>query len=173
MRAFLTIAGAGLMAGPVAAANLTVDVELPRMSVAEYHKPYVAVWIAETNHRVAANLAVWYQQYDGAEGKGEQWLKDVRQWWRRSGRQLELPVDGVSTPTRAPGAHSLTFEADAAPLSGLPAGDYILCVEAAREVGGRELVRIPFTWGGNAAQEQTAQGETELGEITLKIVPSK
>ena len=103
MRAILQLAGfsalAGTLAGPLAgvasAEELAVSVELPKISVAEYHKPYVAVWIARADHSVAANLAVWYQQEDGPEGKGETWLKDMRQWWRRSGRKRRLRCRAV------------------------------------------------------------------------------
>lgn len=75
MKLKLSIAGLGsLIAMPAQADQLIIDVELPRFDVAEYHKPYVAIWIAKPNHSVAANLAVWYQQEDGPEGEGETWL---------------------------------------------------------------------------------------------------
>jgi hypothetical protein len=168
----LTILGAGLVAGSAQASDVALEIEVPRLNVAEYHRPYVAVWVAQPNNRVAANLAVWYQLDDGPEGEGKQWLKDIRQWWRRTGRSLELPIDGVSGPTRAPGTHSLSFSGDAAPFGDLPPGDYVLHVEAAREVGGRELLRIPFTWGMASAFEQTIEGETELGTVSLKLIPT-
>jgi len=44
-------------------------------------------------------------------------------------------------------------------------------VEAAREVGGRELVSIPFTWPAAQATSLQAQGQTELGAITLQVKP--
>jgi hypothetical protein len=66
------------------------------------------------------------------------------------------------------GSHELTFGADHPALQKLTAGDYELVVEASREVGGRELVRIPFTWG-NGPVETAVQGESELGAVTLKI----
>jgi len=167
MRALLTIAGAGLVASQAVATEVAVDITLPRLQVAEYHKPYVAVWVAEPNNRVAANLAVWYQLDAGPEGEGKKWLKDLRQWWRRTGRALDMPVDGVSMPTRAPGTHQMTFAADASPFGDLPAGDYVLHVEASREVGGRELVRIPFHWDGHTSFEHTISGASELGAVTL------
>ena len=52
------------------------------------------------------NLAVWYQ-LDKRDDKGEQWLKDMRQWWRRSGRSASMPLDGVSGATQQPGVHSV------------------------------------------------------------------
>ena len=42
----------------VSAAELALDVEIPRLDVAEYHRPYVAVWIEREDASVAANLAV-------------------------------------------------------------------------------------------------------------------
>jgi hypothetical protein len=50
-------------------------------------------------------------------------------------------------------------------------GDYQLVVEAAREVGGRELLKLPFTWPVAAASEQTQNGEHELGRVTLSLKP--
>ena len=175
MRAILTLAGIGaastLFGAAAQAENMQVSVELPRLNVAEYHRPYVAIWIAREDHSVAANLAVWYQLDEGPEGEGETWLKDMRQWWRRIGRSLDMPVDGISSPTRAPGQHTLAFEREDSPLANLPAGSYLLYVEASREVGGREVLSIPFDWQGDSAAEITVSGETELGDVTLTLKP--
>jgi len=170
MRVTLTIALSGLIASsPAVAATLDINVEIPKLNVAEYHRPYVAVWVEGADQKAAANLAVWYQQGGNAEGHGTKWLPDLRQWWRKSGRSLELPVDGVTGPTRPAGKHALTV--GQAQLKGLPAGQYTLVVESVREVGGRELLKIPFTWPATAAQSGKAQGSTELGLVTLIAKP--
>ena len=173
MRVTLTIALSGLIAtAPAAyAASLDVNVEVPKLNVAEYHRPYVAVWIEGADQKVAANLSVWYQLKDTAEGHGTKWLPDLRQWWRKSGRTLQVPVDGVTGPTRPVGKHPLSFSDRQPQLRDLPAGQYTLVVEAAREVGGRELLKIPFTWPARTAQNGRAQGSTELGAVTLAIKP--
>ena len=49
----------------------------------------------------------------------------------------------------------------------LPAGDYVLVVEAARELGGREAVRVPFRWG--AANAARASGDHELGAVSVAV----
>ncbi|WP_157062686.1 DUF2271 domain-containing protein [Pseudoxanthomonas dokdonensis] len=165
----LTIALSGLLGVPVYAAQLDVTVEVPKLNVAEYHRPYVAIWIEGADNKTAADLSVWYQNTDTKEGHGTKWLPDLRQWWRKSGRTLELPVDGVTGPTRPAGRHSLSF-GDAQPqLAGLAPGQYTLVVEAAREVGGRELLKIPFTWP--AASTGKAQGKSELGAVSLAVKP--
>src|SRR5688500_3115960 len=102
MRPWVPLALSGLMAARASAADLAVTVEVPSMSVAEYHRPYLAIWIERPDQTVAANLAVWYS-VKGSNGEGTKWLKDLRQWWRRAGRDLTLPIDGLSGATRAPG----------------------------------------------------------------------
>ena len=41
------------------------------------------------------------------------------------------------------------------PLAQLKPGQYAVVVEAAREVGGRELLRIPFQWPPQKAEQLT------------------
>lgn len=174
---------------PAAAAGLKVDIEVPQLDVAEYHRPYVAVWLEREDSSVAANLSVWYQQERGkprpqkdgktpeaskGEGGGEagtKWLPDLRQWWRRSGRSLTLPVDGVTGATRPVGTHTLTFDSASPQLKDLAPGSYRLVVEAAREVGGRELLKLPFAWPPTEAAQSDVQGKTEFGRIALTLTP--
>lgn len=165
----LTIALSGLLGAPAYSAEFNVNVEIPRLSVAEYHRPYVAVWVEGADGKSAANLSVWYQMKDTQEGHGTKWLPDLRQWWRKSGRTLEVPVDGVTGPTRPVGRHALEFDDRHPQLARLAPGRYTLVVEAAREVGGRELLKIPFTWPVAAVQTGAAQGKTELGAVRLSL----
>lgn len=152
------------------AGELGVKLEIPQLKTAEYHRPYVAVWLERADQSFAANLAVWYD-VKMQNNKGNEWLKDMRQWWRKSGRELQLPIDGLTSATRAPGEYELTFTTAKAPLKDLPAGDYRLVVEAAREVGGRELVAVPFQWPAKTAKTDTAAGSHELGQISLNVKP--
>lgn len=150
-----------LMSTQAVANELTVNIEIPKIPVAEYHRPYVGVWIE--GEGIKQNLAVWYQ----LDRDGEDWLKDIRQWWRKLGRSETFPVDGVSGATKAPGTHSLILKEGTAPLGNLKPGKYTLYVEAAREVGGRELLQIPFEWPSTRSGE--AQGKSELGKVSLII----
>lgn len=143
-------------------ANGTLTIELPRLQVAEYHPPYVAAWLSHSTTRDLTNLMLWYQLDDKHEG--DKWLKDLRQWWRRSGRTLPLPVDGFSSATRRPGSHTVGLAALA-----LNPGEYTLFVEASREVGGRELLQLPFSWPAAAGKTLTTKGRSELGNITLRL----
>ena len=129
------------------------------------------MWIEKPDQTVAGNLAVWYDLQTSKTEKGTTWLKDLRQWWRKSGRELTMPVDGVSGATRPPGTHVVAFRGDRAVLSNLAPGSYQLVIEAAREVGGRELLRIPFQWPAPNSQPVKAQGQHELGLVQVSVKP--
>lgn len=142
----------------VPAGAATVTVTVPRIGVAEYHRPYVAGWIEPAAGGAQRNLFAWYDIKKGGAEPGHKWLADLRSWWRKGGRSLKLPADGVSGATRAPGAHVIPLPADLKP------GAYTLFVEAAREGGGRELVSVPLSVPIKPA---TASGKTELGPVTV------
>lgn len=154
----------------VGAEDLVLDVEIPALNVAEYHKPYVAIWIESSKGQHQRNLALWYD-HDMRDDEGSKWLKDLRLWWRRSGRQLSMPVDGLSGATRPAGTYELTFSNKSQAIHGLPAGEYQLVVEAAREVGGRELLKLPFQWPAESSIETSQQGSNELGRVKLTVQP--
>lgn len=158
------------LAVPTLAAELSLKLEVPRLEVAEYHRPYIAVWVENPDQSTAAHLAVWYQT-DPKKEDGTQWLKDLRQWWRRGGRELDMPIDGVTGATRPAGMHTLSFKSTDKQLAKLAPGKYNLVVEATREVGGRELLRLPFEWPGTQKQQANANGKTELGAVTLTVIP--
>lgn len=170
MRFFITTALSTLAAGSAIAGEASVTIDIPRLNVVEYHRPYVAIWVESADGGKITNLAVWYDT-KLKDNEGTKWLKDMRQWWRRTGRELTLPADGLSSPTRAPGAQQISFDSASKPLTELAPGRYNLVIEAAREVGGRELLQVPFDWPPKAPVILSAKGENELGTITLKLTP--
>jgi hypothetical protein len=159
------LASAGASA-PVWSAEAMLSLELPRLNVAEYHRPYVAVW-AERAGEPATSLAVWYDQKK-TNNAGAKWLPDLRQWWRKSGRDLELPMDGVSGATRPVGEHKLNLSKA---VAALPGGKYEVVVEVTREGGGREVQRLPLQLPISSAAQLSVQGEHELGTLSLSVKP--
>ena len=161
-----TVGLATVFAAPVLAADpgtMDVTINIPQLKVAEYHKPYVAIWVEKAG-ATAKTVAVWYD-YDMKANEGTKWLRDVRQWWRAAGRTMTFPANGITGATRAPGAQKISFTR--AQLGATAPGQYTLVIEAAREVGGRELLRIPFTWPAKAGAGGRAAGKTELGAVSI------
>ena len=166
---FAAFTGAAAAPAVANAAELAVNVEIPRLNVAEYHRPYVSLWIEGPYQSAVKTLAVWYD-VKKAKNEGATWLKDMRTWWRKAGRSLALPADGVSGPTKAPGKQQVVFSGPQ--MAGLAPGQYTLAVEAAREVGGREVVRVPFAWPAKGGPKSaSAQGSSELGAVSVTAKP--
>lgn len=164
LNTYLTFVAAVGAAGasPALAADLKVSVEVPRIPVAEYHAPYIAVWIERPDATAVGTLAVRFRP------NHEKWLKDMRTWWRKAGRDLSYEADGLSGPTRAPGVQQYSFSSDKGVLKDLAPGQYVLVVDAAREAGGYESVRVPFTWG-KPAKAKSGKGSKELGVVTVTV----
>jgi hypothetical protein len=146
----------GVIAAPATAASVTVTI--PRQNVAEYHRPYVAIWLEPVGGGAARTVALWYETKKTGKEAGTKYLADLRAWWRKGGRSMALPADGISGATRAPGQYTVPLPANIKP------GQYVLTVEAARETGGRELVTLPLTVPNPNAR---TAGKTELGAVTL------
>ncbi len=147
----------------ISAEAFQLTIEVPKINATEYHAPYIATWIESTDRNTVIPSSLWYDDQ-------QKWLKDIRQWWRRTGRTQSKPYDGVTGATRRPGMHKLVLNSqEIAPK--LKPGTYLMMIEAAREVGGREVLSIEFQWPLTAEFESFAQGEKELGKVTLNIKP--
>ena len=158
-----------VVAVPALSAQATLKIQLPRLDIAEYHKPYVAAWIEKASDQsFAGNVALWYDVNKRNNG-GAKWLKDMRSWWRKSGHDTTV-VDGVTGATRTAGEHAINL-LDAKAVAALAPGQYEVVVEAARENGGREVLRVPFEWPLKKAQSAKAQGQGELGTVAFDAKP--
>lgn len=170
MKGMAALALAAGPASPAAAATLALQLKLPAKNSVAYYRPYVAVWVEKAGTPgMVGPLAVWYDTRL-RDDLGKNWLRQLRTWWRSGGEQLQLPADGISGPTRPAGTHTLKFGPAAGLLARLAPGHYQLAVEVAREMGERELLRVPFEWGGPANDAQ-AQGHKELQQISVAIRP--
>ncbi|MDF0488256.1 DUF2271 domain-containing protein [Sphingomonas sp. H39-1-10] len=148
---------AGALAAPASAG--TISVTIPQVPVAEYHRPYVAAWIEPVGGGAAQTVFVWYDIKKKGNEPGTKWLSDLRTFWRKGGRSLALPADGLSGATRPPGTYQIPLPTNLKP------GAYTLYVEAARETGGRELVSVPL---GVPVKPARAAGKAELGTVTIR-----
>lgn len=158
--------GAGLFPGAAAAQTIELTVTLPKLNVAEYHKPYVAVWLQKEGGPTNT-LALWYD-FDMKANEGTKWLNSIRRWWQAGGRNLKVPADGITGATRGPGSHKVNFTAGRGGMPALAPGKYKLNVEASRETGGIERVTLDFTWNGSSATVR-GKGAAELGAITVNV----
>lgn len=170
LKTTLACALTGLYAASGQAASLSIEIEIPRIESTQYHRPYVAVWLQSPDRKLVRDIAVWYD-HKMPKAEGTKWLKDMRQWWRVSGRSQSEPADGITGATQPVGTHTIKIDDTHTALAGLPPGGYQLIVEAAREKGGREVLSLPLPWPTQSAIAVEAKGETELGRVALTVSP--
>ncbi len=141
------------------AATLDIEFALPKPEHGPYHRPYVAVWIEDQAEKPVRLIEVWREKPD--------WIKDLRRFWRKTGRAEQPLVDARTGATKGPGVYHLSWKGDDNQGNSVAAGDYLLVIEAAREHGGRNIVKQKFKWDGSAIDLALPAG-SEIGAVTLK-----
>lgn len=148
--------------------TLTLHVEIPEIDVDPYFRPYIAVWLETSRREPIETLALWYQlPSETATEDGRKWLKDLRQWWRKIGRQDGDALDGVTGATRKPGDYRIAWD-----YSKLVVGEYFMHIEASREEGGRSFKRIPVRINDDLSlslEKNIIASDGELGKISVKV----
>ena len=148
-----------LSASPLPAqAKLAVEFELPSIETSMYARPYVAVWIEDQQRKPVRTVQLWV-------GKDE-WLKDLRSWWRKVGRYDRELVDAVTSATRPAGEYKFVWDGLNDKGQRVEQGNYTFYVEVVREHGGRNYLRQKIELGENAFSHVIAPTE-ETGAIQL------
>lgn len=140
-------------------AKLDIELAIPTIETSIYARPYVAVWIEDKNRKPVRTVQLWV-------GKDE-WLKDIRSWWRKAGRYDRAMVDAVTSATRPPGKYRFTWDGLDHDGNRVEQGDYTFYVEAVREHGGRNYLRQKLKLAENSFTHQLEETE-ETGVITLQ-----
>ena len=146
---------------PDASDAVAIKLEIPEIQARPYHRPYVAVWLETADRKGVQTITLWYE--------GKDWLKDLRQWWRKLGRN-SASLDGVSGATRKPGSYTLSWNGLDASGNPVSPGIYYLNIELAREQGGREFHRQKIELGSIEPQTYRIAGEREVGAIEINVI---
>ncbi|WDG10971.1 DUF2271 domain-containing protein [Vibrio campbellii] len=148
-----------LFAAPLPdSAKVDFEFELPKIDTSMYARPYVALWIEDEKRKPVKTIQLWV-------GKDE-WLKDLRSWWRKVGRYDRELVDAVTSATRPAGQYRFVWDGTNDDGQRIEQGDYTLHVEVVREHGGRNYLRQKIQLADKEARYQIKPTE-ETGVITV------
>ena len=149
--------------------SIKINLQIPRIKTEAYFRPYVVVWLETAKRQPVETLALWYQ-VDSASSQedGGKWLKDLRQWWRKIGRNEQAEYDVVTGATRRPGKHKISWQSHSTAV--LAPGDYFLNFEAAREEAGRTFHRLGIQVKDTPSKQIfKIAAENEFGEISIQL----
>jgi FAD:protein FMN transferase len=124
--------------------ELQVDFEinLPVGEGRRYRRPYVAVWVENQDGFPVRNLLLWVSM--GGAGPF-QWLPDLKRWYRADQARKQVETKDlfftIARPTRQPGKYKVVWDGKDNHGKPVPAGEYTIQIDAAREHGTYQNIR--------------------------------
>jgi FAD:protein FMN transferase len=125
--------------------ELVVNFEInqPQSERGRYRRPYVAAWVEDKDGAPVRTLALWVSQ--GGAGPF-QWLPDLKRWYKQDEARKRLDKKDIfftiSRPTRQPGKYKLIWDGKDDHGKQRGAGRYVIFIEAAREHGTYQSMRL-------------------------------
>ncbi len=172
-------AGRSDPAGPGGAANgpspwkdfevvVNLEINRPQAEGGRYRRPYVVVWVEDKEGRSVRTLSLWVSS--GGAGPF-QWIPDLKRWYaadeerkRHDDRELVLTI---ARPTRQPGKYRVIWDGKDDSKKPLPAGEYTISIEAAREHGTYQVIRKKVTIGDRPFTEEL-KGNVEIRSASIE-----
>ena len=142
--------------------ELTINLELARLSDMRARRPYVAIWIEDKDKFPVRTLGLWFEK--------PRWLPELRAWNRdervRSMAEGNDITPSISSATRPPGKYSLKWDGKDNGGKPVKAGKYTICIEVTREHGTYQIIRQEMDFAGAPKQVQL-QGNEEVAGASL------
>jgi hypothetical protein len=150
--------------------ELVVNFEInrPDAEAGRYRRPYVAVWVEDQDGRSVRTLTLWVSM----TGAGPfQWLPDLKRWYlsdqERKRRDKKELLFTIARPTRPPGQYKVIWDGKDDSGKVLPAGEYTVFVEAAREHGTYQSIRKQVTLSDQPFTEEL-KGNVEIRSASIE-----
>lgn len=130
--------------------------------------PYIAVWVETPTGELVSTVSVWFKSREA------KYLQHLTRWYDAETTLIDAGgtnnVDAISEASRPAGTYQVVWngtDVDGAPVA---QGDYVLCIEAAREHGPHGLMTTPITIGTSAFQAMlTDDGELTAGSVNFVV----
>jgi hypothetical protein len=129
--------------------------------------PYIAVWVETPEGELVNTVSLWLKR------DKSRYLDHLKQWYDAEAELLDAGgpnnLDAIAGATRAAGAYQVVWDCHDVYGERVVAGDYVLCVESAREHGSRSFVSGPLTLAGEAFTVALAD-DGELSAVAVTYV---
>ena len=126
--------------------------------------PYIAVWIEDASGSLVQTVALWFRRNQS------KYLNHLTRWYDAESTLLNDGgtdnLDAIAGATRAAGSYQVVWDGTDVDGRVVPKGNYVLCIEAAREDGPYGLATGPLTIGADDFTTTLADN----GELSAMVV---
>ncbi len=147
---------------------INFEINQPNNAGRRYRRPYVAIWVENKDGFPVRNLTLWVSM--GGSGPF-QWLPDLKRWYKADQARKEVEnkdlVFTMARPTRPPGKYKVIWDGKDDHGKPVPAGEYTLFIDAAREHGTYQSIRKPLTLG-DKPQTEVLKGNVEIKAASIE-----
>ena len=142
--------------------ELAINFKVLNPSSGRGKRPYVAVWIEDSNGNEVKTLVLWMRK------RKSKYLKHLSRWFRKMKDNNADFIFSLSNPTKSPGDYKVVWDGKDDKGKLLPQGEYYICVESSRENGPYQLVREKVSLADQAFSK-VFKGEKELGDVQVEF----
>lgn len=150
-----------------AGAELQVDFTYAAAdSGSRIRNPYIAVWVENPTGELVQTISLWYSAREA------KYLRGLARWYVAELTHLDGGgtdnVETISGATRTAGAYSVVWDGTDADGNIVAQGDYVICVESAREHGPQSLSTGAVAIGASGFST-TLPDDGELSAVTVNL----
>lgn len=145
--------------------ELTVNFTVKRHPEKVSLRPYVAVWVEDTDGRIVRTVELW------CHPKKSRYLRDCRGWWK-FGRWVKPVIPAITRATRPAGEYSVAWDGLDSQGNPLPPGEYKICLEVCYEDGDDCVEQVKIQCGEHEAKAALPE-TTTFSDATVAYTHSK
>jgi FAD:protein FMN transferase len=161
-------AGGGTSWNPDFELVVNFEINHPEAEAGRYRRPYVVVWVEDKDGNLVRTLSLWVSM--GGAGPF-QWMPDLKRWYtadtERKLRDKKELFFTLARPTRPPGKYRVIWDGKDNFKNVLPAGEYTIWIEAAREHGTYQDMRQKVTIADKPFTEEL-KGNVEIRSASIE-----
>ena len=129
--------------------------------------PYIAVWVETTDGEMVNTVSLWLRR------DKSRYLDHLKRWYNAEAALLDAGgvnnLDALAGASRPAGDYQVVWDCTDVDGARVAAGDYVVCIEAAREHGPYELITGQITLGDQLFEEALEDND-ELSNASVVFV---
>ncbi|QDU96832.1 Thiamine biosynthesis lipoprotein ApbE precursor [Lignipirellula cremea] len=154
--------------------QLLIQFTLKKPDTFRYRRPYLAIWLENSEGFPVKTALLWMM----TDVPGPRWHRELTRWYRNDRIRKEAEgselIGVITGATRGPGDYQAVFDGTDNKGKPLAAGEYLLCIEIAREHGDYKLLRKRVELGNGPLEPYTFRENPEIeASFTYDFPPAR